>query len=166
MLVTAILAALHVISAIGWLGGGIIFGLVIAPLVPKMGPASARTFLVTVGPRVALFFQVIAGLTVLFGLLLLYDMNTTGQGDFSFSNSWGAFLIVGMSIAFVAFLVSELLAVPALQKLIAVNQKMPADGSVIPAELPAAARRASLTALLTLVLLSGAFACMIGAGFY
>ncbi len=75
MLITAILAWFHVISAIGWLGGGIMFVFVVGPALAKLSPPSSAEFLVNVAPRVARFFQISAASTILFGALLLVDGN-------------------------------------------------------------------------------------------
>ena len=87
MLTTWILAWLHVVSAICWLGGGIMFAFVVGPALSRLSPASSGEFLVKVVPRVVLFFQVLAGLTILFGVLLLYNMG--GFGLLSPSTSYG-----------------------------------------------------------------------------
>jgi uncharacterized membrane protein len=71
VLITAVVAWLHIISAIGWLGGGIMFAFVVGPALAKLSPPSSGEFLVKVVPRVVLFFQISAGTTILFGVLLL-----------------------------------------------------------------------------------------------
>lgn len=165
-LVTTALAYAHILSAMGWLGGGILFGFVIAPRFSKMGLAGSRDFFVTVQPNVIRFFQIVAGLTVLFGVLLLYVMTAYGGARLSVSNSWGLDLIAGMAVAAVAFVISEFLAVPAFFRLIELNRKMGADGSNVPAELPRTARRAGMMALVSTILLFGALGFMVAAGFY
>jgi uncharacterized membrane protein len=165
MLTTWILAWLHVISAICWLGGGIMFAFVVGPALSRLSPSSSGEFLVKVVPRVVVFFQVFAGLTILFGVLLLYNMG--GLGLLSPSSSYGLDLTVGAAIAIVAFIESEFVAVPIQLKAIRMIRKMLAAGQhQPPAEFPKTLRMATITATLTVVLLILTSLFMVGAGFY
>ena len=164
-MVTWILAWLHVISAIGWLGGGILFGFVIAPGLAKVSPSGSGEFLVMIAPRVGLFFQIIAGLTILFGALLLY--NVGGFGLLTLSTTYGLNLSIGVTLALVAFVVSEFIAVPTLFKAIRMIKAMQASGAhQPPAEFPRAMKIANGTAMLTVILLILTSVFMVGAGFY
>jgi len=165
MLSTAILAWVHVISAIGWLGGGIMFGVIIAPVLGKFSPAASGEFLVRVGTRVARFFQVIAATTILFGFLLLY--NVGGLGLLTPSTTYGIELMIGITFALAAFVVSEAVSVPWLLKAVRLVREMQASGKHEPsAELPKALKIAQLSANITLVLLLLTSMFMVAAGFY
>jgi uncharacterized membrane protein len=165
VLVTWVLAWLHVISAICWLGGGIMFAFVVAPALSKLSPASSGEFLVKVVPRVVRFFQVFAGLTILFGLLLLYNLG--GLGLLSPSTSSGLDVTVGATFAIVAFVVSEFVAVPIQLRAIRMIREMLAAGQhQPPAQFPKTLRLASITATRTVVLLILTSIFMVGAGFY
>src|ERR1700693_1544079 len=107
MIVTTILAWLHIFSAIGWLGGGILFAFVVGPALSKLSPQSSGEFLVKVVPGVVRVFQIIAGTTIVFGVLFLYSFSNGNFGMLSFSASFGMYLSIGLSIGFVAFLISE-----------------------------------------------------------
>jgi hypothetical protein len=165
-LLTTVLAYGHIVSAIAWLGGGIMFGMVIAPRLGKLALSSSRDFVLTVLPGVLRFFQVIAGVTILFGLLLLYDMHVYDHMQLDFSTSWGFDLILGMSVALVAFLYSELVAIPVFHRIVTLNRKMGPDGSGVPPELPRTVRQAGMASLITLVLLLVTVSFMVAAGFY
>ncbi len=165
-LLTTILAFLHILSAMGWLGGGILFGFVIAPKFAKLSLTGSRDFFVTIQPGVIRFFQGIAGATILFGLLLLYVMTGGDFGQLTPSTSWGFDILAGMTTAIVAFVISEFLAVPSFQKLVALNRKMGADGSNVPPELHRTARYAGMMATLSVVLLLVTLGFMVAAGFY
>jgi len=165
MLSTWILAWLHVLSAICWLGGGIMFAFVVGPALSKLSPASSGEFLVKVVPRVVLFFQLFAGLTILFGVLLLYNLG--GLGLLTLSNSYGLDLTIGASFAIVAFVESEFVAVPIQLRAVRMIREMVAAGQhQPPAAFPKTLRLATITATLTVVLLLLALTFMIGAGFY
>lgn len=165
MLTTWILAWLHVISAICWLGGGIMFGFVVGPALRRLSPASSAEFLLKVVPGVVRFFQIFAGLTVLFGALLLYNMG--GPSLLDPSTSYGLDLSIGVTFALVAFVESEFVAVPIQLKAVRLIKEMVAAGKhEPPAEFPKTQQRAVATALLTLVLLLITSVFMVGAGFY
>jgi|SRR5271157_647707 len=165
MLTTWILAWLHVESAICWLGGGIMFAFVVGPALARLSPASSGEFLVKVVPRVVLFFQVFAGLTILFGALLLYNMG--GPSLLSPSTSYGLDLTAGVGFAIVAFVESEFVAVPIQLRAVRMIREMLAAGQhQPPAGFPRTLRLATITATLTVVLLVLASICMVGAGFY
>lgn len=168
MLSTAILAWFHIIFAMMWLGGGVMFAVVVAPALAKLSPASSGEFFVKVVPRVARFFQIVAGLTILFGVLLVYV--GISNGDFpglDLSTKWGLSIIIGLSIGVVALLVSEFLAVPPLLKVITMIKEMQASGQhQPPTELPKTLRRASLTANASVILVVLTLVLMVSAGFY
>jgi len=165
MLTSWILAWLHVVSAICWLGGGIMFAFVVGPALARLSPASSGEFLVKVVPRVVMFFQVFAGLTILFGVLLLYNMG--GLGLLSPSSSYGLDLTLGATFAIVAFVESEFVAVPIqLRAVRLIREMLAAGGHQPPAEFPRTVRLATITATVTVVLLILASIFMVGAGFY
>lgn len=166
-LLTTVLAFLHIFCAMGWIGGGFLFGFVIAPKLSKMSLAGSRDFVLTIVPGVLRFFQVIAGLTILFGVLLLYVMTQVDHSQtLSTSNTWGWAIYAGVGVAVVAFLFSEFVAVPVFKTLVELNRRMNPDGTNVPAELPRGARRAAMVSLTALVLLLVAMSFMVAAGFY
>ncbi len=168
MLLTAIFAWFHIASAIMWLGGGILFGFVIAPALEKLSPSSSGEFFVRIVPRVSTYFRIVAGSTVLFGLLLLIVGESNGDfGAFSLSGTWGPAIIIGLSFGFAAFLASEFVAQPPLRKVVRLIKEMQASGQHQPsAELPKAIRRSAMTANLVFFLLILALVFMVAAGFY
>ena len=163
MLLTAILAFAHVVSAVSWLGGGILFSFIIGPRLAALKPPVARDFLVTMIPAVVRFFQIVAGLTILFGLLLLGNML---NGDFSqLSTTWGRTISAGMVVAFVAFVLSEAATSPAFMRVARAAAQITPD-SPPPPTFPALIRRAGLLGLITTLLLILTLGFMVGAGFY
>lgn len=165
-LLQTILAYAHILSAMGWVGAGLLFGLVIAPRLPRLSLPSSREFFVKVVPSILRFFQIVAVLTLVFGALLLYVMTSGDLRQVSTSTSWGFALTFGLPSALAVFLFSEVVTVPALKRVVDLHGKMSPDGSNVPPELPRAARRAGMTALTTLALLLLTVSFMVAAGFY
>lgn len=168
MLITAIIAWFHVISAIMWLGGGILFALVIGPGLAKLSPPSSGEFFVKIVPKVSLFFRIVAGTTVLFGALLIYT--GISNGDFpaySLTSTWGASITIGLSFGLIAFLNSEFVAQRPLGNAVRLIKEMQKSGKhEPPAELPKTIKRAALTANATVILLIITLVFMVSAGFY
>src|SRR3989454_6550397 len=55
-IVITILAYLHIISAMGWLGGAVLFVSAVAPGLRSMSPTARLEFLSKIGPRATRFF--------------------------------------------------------------------------------------------------------------
>jgi uncharacterized membrane protein len=164
--VLAILAWLHIISAMGWLGGGIMFAFVVGPELKNLSPASSGEFLVKVIPGVIRFFQTASRTTILFGILLLYKFSNGDFGILSFGTSFGAVLTVGVSLGFIAFLISEFVAVPAQMKAVRMIKEMLASGQhQPPADFPKTLKVGTdlSTLVVFLVILASVF--MVASGF-
>ncbi len=142
------------------------FAFVIGPALGKLSPASSGEFLLKVVPRVVRFFQIFAGTTILFGALLLYSL----PGGFSLldpTTGYGLDLLIGLSIGFISFLLSELVSVPIQLRAIRMLREMQASGQhQPPAEFPKTLKSAADFATLTVLLLILASVFMVAAGFY
>lgn len=141
------------------------FGFVISPALATLSPSSSGEFLVKIAPRVARFFQIVAGLTILFGALLLY--NNGGFGLLSLSTTYGINLSIGVIFALAAFVVSEFVAVPPVFKAVRLIKEMQASGQhQPPPEFLRTMKIVNATAILTVALLVLTSIFMVGAGFY
>lgn len=105
-IIIGVLAYGHVLSAISWLGGGILTGFVVGPNLRKMAPAAALEFNAKVLPRIVRFVRFAIASTIIFGVLLVYFFK---DGDFSWlSSSTQGYIIstgalVGLFTAALAF---------------------------------------------------------------
>lgn len=164
--IVAVLAWLHIFFAVGWLGGGIMFGFVIGPALSRLSPPASGEFFKKVVPRILRFFQIVPGLTILFGLLLLYAYTDGNLSVVSLGNSWGLKITLGMTIGLIALLNVELLAVPYFHKAMRIVGQAPSAGSQgPPAELLATLRKARISATVTVFLLIIALMFMVGSAF-
>ena len=166
MWLTDLLATFHVLFAISWLGGGIMFGFVVAPRVGQTSPPAAREFFLRVGPGVLRFFQVVPALTIVFGLLLLYNITGGDWSQLSPSTAWGFNVSLGMTFALAAVVVGEAGASPALHRLIGIFDKLGTPGGSTPDQIPSAVNRARILATASIALLLITMVFMVGAGFY
>jgi len=166
-LVTAIFAWLHIFFSVGRLGGGIMFGFVIGPALAKLSPTASGEFFTKVVPRVLRFFQIVPGLAIFFGLLLLYTFTNGDLSKMSPTNSWGLQITIGMTIGLVAFLNGELLAVRYFHKVVEmIRQASSSGGQGPPADFFKTLNKARMSATVTVLLLIIALVFMVGSGFY
>ncbi len=108
--VIAVLTFLHIVSAMGWLGGVVFFLSAVGPGVRAFTPAASLEFLTKVGPKQTRYFGAVATLTVVFGLGLLF---ATFGSDFS---TWPGYIEVGFSLGLIAYLIAVLVTIPAFRK--------------------------------------------------
>ena len=66
----AILFWLHIFSAIGWMGAAMVFGMVVAPLLPSFNPATRGEVVVKLFPKYTRYSEIFALMTVIFGAVL------------------------------------------------------------------------------------------------
>jgi len=144
------------------------FAFVVGPALAKLSPPASGEFLVKVVPRVVLFFQIFAATTVLFGVLLLYSiLPSVDFGTMSNLHPYGVEITIGLAIGFVAFLLSEFVAVPVQLRAVKMVREMQASGQhQPPPEFPKTLKRAADLAILTVVLLLATSLFMVAAGFY
>ena len=144
------------------------FAFVVGPALAKLSPPASGEFLVKVVPRVVRFFQIVAATTILFGVLLLYTiLPTVDFGTMSNLHPYGIEIMTGLSIGFVAFLLSEFVAVPIQLRAVKMVREMQASGQhQPPPEFPGTLKSAADYATLTVVLLLVASVFMVAAGFY
>ncbi len=166
-IVITALAYLHIIAAMGWLGGLVLFISEVTPGLRSLSSTAYMEFLSKVGPRTANFFIRVSTGTIVFGLTLLYFFI---NGDFSllsFSTAFGADISVGLTLGLIAYLSANLLAIPALKKAVRLAKDMLASGQPGPPspEFVKALRRARLGGAGVLVLLVITLMFMVASGF-
>ena len=114
-IITQIAAYGHILSAMGWLGGGMMTALALGPNLRKMAPAAALEFNAKVLPNLARFIQAAIGLTLLFGLLLLYQVASAAGGSSYFSTTQGEEISSGMVLAVVTAAIAFGVSLPSLK---------------------------------------------------
>jgi uncharacterized membrane protein len=161
----AILAYGHVLSAMGWLGGGILTAFVLGPNLRKLPPAAALEFNPKVVPQILRFIQVMIGTTFLFGVLLLYYYY---DGNFSplSTTSQGMELAAGVVLALAAAAVAFSVTVPSFKKIVKIaNSLLQGGQQPPPPELMKYGKRAKMGSLVGVALLLTVLAMRVSAGF-
>ena len=159
-----ILAFGHIISAMSWLGSGILITFVIGPNVKTLAPAAALEFNAKVLPKILRFVQAAIGLTFAFGLLLMYFLYDRDLTYLSKTNQ-GLEIVVGTVLALGASAVVFSLTVPSFKKVIKIAGEAVAAGKPPAPEIMKYAKRARQGSLIALSLLLLVLAMMVAAGF-
>ncbi|MCI4340006.1 MAG: hypothetical protein L3K06_03520 [Thermoplasmata archaeon] len=117
----------HIVSAIGLLGGALLFTFAIGPVLPRLSPATRGEIIVKLLPRIA---QVLSGfgvLLTLFGIALAYEITGGDFSQFSSSNPWGARISVGIFLGLIAVILALGVIQPTVSEMGRIQAAVPAD---------------------------------------
>jgi uncharacterized membrane protein len=155
-IVVTVLAYLHIISAMGWLGGAVLFVSVLAPGLRSLTSSASLEFLAKVGPKSTRFFAFAATATIVFGLALLLAI----------PELLGTPLVFGIGLGLVAYL-TAVLTMLSFRKVDDIANEILAGKrqGPPPPEFTKALRRGGLSVTATTLLLVLALIFMVTAGF-
>ncbi len=153
--VVTILAYFHIISAMAWLGGAILFVSTVGPVSRRLSQAAQLEVLATFIPRGTRYFLGAATAAIVFGIALFLTIP-----DFS------RYLYVGMATALVAYLLI-LSEVPDFAKVgrMAAELAKAVPLPALPAEFRKVQKRTVVTTAATVVLLAVTLGFMVYSGF-
>ncbi len=153
--VVTVIAFFHIISAMGWLGGGILFTSALAPGVRRMSPAASIEFFAVVVPRLTKYFYAVVFSTVIFGPLLFLTIPDESS-----------FIYGGIATGLTAFLL-VLSEVPTFRKLTRMAQDMQKSGhpGPPPTDYLKALRRVGISTMVTVLLLVATLVFMVYSGY-
>jgi uncharacterized membrane protein len=160
--VIAVLTFLHIVSAMGWLGGVTFFISAVSPGVRTFTPPASLEFLTKVGPKQIRFFAGAATATIIFGLGLLF---ATFGTDYA---SWPGYIEVGFSLGLLAYLIAILVTIPTFRKVERIARQMignPQAGPP-PPEFGKYLKRANMAAMSVAFILLLALAFMVGSAVF
>ncbi len=153
--VVTIFAYFHIISAMAWLGGAILFVSTVGPVSRRLSRGAQLEFLATFIPRGTRYFVGAATSAIVFGIALFLTIP-----DFS------PYLYIGMATALITYLLilSEL---PDFAKIgrIAAELAKAVPPPELPAEFRKAQKRTIVTTAATVVLLAVTLGFMVYSGF-
>jgi uncharacterized membrane protein len=161
--VLTVLAFGHILSAVGWLGGGLITAFVVGPGLQTMSAPSRLEFTSRVNPKLVRYMGGMIGGTFIFGLLLLYYGGY--YTNMSPSTANGVALSGGVALALVAAVIAMVFTFPAFRKIASMAEASLKSGQPAP-EMMKYARRARSGALAGSALLVLVLVLMVTAGFY
>ena len=163
-LVLAILAYGHVLSAVSWLGGGMLTAMVIGPNLRNLAPPAALEFNVKILPKLLRFVQIAILSTFVFGILLLYVFR---DGDFSWlmNSNQGYILSAGILVALVTGAFGFSFVIPSFKKVVKFSSEALQTGKPPSPEMMKYGTRARVGSLLGVLMLLFVLAMMVISGF-
>ena len=158
------LAYAHILSAVAWLGGGILTGFVVGPNLMKLSPQARLEFNAKVLPRVLRFVQAAIGATFLFGLVFFYELFNGSFSTLS-ATSQGKDIYAGIVLGVLAAIVAWSVTFPSFNKVVKLSEEALKSTPPSPSsEMAKYGGRARMGALVGMVLLLLALAMMVAAG--
>jgi uncharacterized membrane protein len=154
----------HVLSAIMWLGSGLLTGFVIGPSLRGLSPPTSLEFNAKVIPKITGFIRMAAISTYVFGILLLYFFQ---DGDMSWlmNSTQGYIISGGVLLALVAGIIGFGVAIPAFNKVARLSGEAIAGGKPPAPEMMNYAKRARMSSILAVLILLVVLAMMVTSGF-
>ncbi len=163
MLLNGVLAWLHILGAVGWLGTAMLFGIVLGPTLAKLSPSARSELVIKLFPRFLPYLQGFASFTLVMGVALALVL---AQGDYSIyapTHSFGLYISVGAGLALVALIVALGIVVPSARKVLEMTKALAEKPGAPPNELMKASMRMRRGTTAALILLLVVLALMVAA---
>ncbi|HVM44886.1 MAG TPA: hypothetical protein VM582_03030 [Candidatus Thermoplasmatota archaeon] len=127
--ITGLVRIIHIVTAVAWVGGALLWGNVLAPRVMQKGPpAIRRPFAEAVIPQMTRYYQIVASLAILSGFVLVGMI--WGWSDyfaaFQAPGGYGAALGLGAISAIAMAIVGFGIIAPTGKKMLAFMQTVSA----------------------------------------
>ena len=159
-LVLSVLAVLHVIFGMNFLGSVFVLNLVMGPVVLLLSPSTLTDFFSKFWPAMTRFLHISIGGTALFGILLYAD------GSFGSVTGDAAILLdAGIVFGLLAMIEGEALQIPAVNRLLK-QMTAPGGGQGFTLEQQKAINRAKSGGIIGVRRISLAVICKVAAAFY
>jgi uncharacterized membrane protein len=149
----------HVLGAIGWLGGGLLTGLVIGPNMRNLAPGAGLEFNAKVLPKMVRFVQAAVGVTLLFGILLFLEVGS-GLTSTQFDE-----IGFGVALAVVTGIIAFAMTIPSFNRVAKIANEALKAGTPPSPDIMKYAKRARQGSLVGLGLLLIVLAAMVASGF-
>lgn len=162
--VLTVLAFGHVLSAVGWLGGGLLTAFIVAPGLRTMSGQAGLEFTAKVIPRAVRYLTGMIVGTFVFGLLLLYFGGY--YSTMAPSSAHGVALSAGVGLAVVTAIIGLAVTFPSFRKMASMADASLKSGQQPSADMARYAQRARVGSLVATLLLVIVLALMVTAGFY
>jgi len=166
MILNTIVLWAHIFGAIGWMGAGMIFAIVIGPSVAKMSPQARTEFFAKVVPKYLSYVRAFAGITLLFGVAMVAVLADGDYSIFSPNTTFGLLITAGAVLALITFALAIAVVIPTAKKMSVISQAMLEKTGSPPAELPVLGKRLKMASTVALILLVVVTIAMVGAATY
>jgi uncharacterized membrane protein len=154
----------HVLSAVMWLGGGLLTAFVIGPSLRSMSPPASLEFNAKVLPKIISFVRMAVVSTYAFGVLLLYFFQ---DGDMSWlmNSTQGYVISTGVLLALVAGILGLGYVIPAFNRVSKLSAEALQSGKPPAPEMMKYGMRARTGSMTVVFILLIVLAMMVISGF-
>ncbi|HEY4823348.1 MAG TPA: hypothetical protein VIH83_06670 [Candidatus Bathyarchaeia archaeon] len=161
--VNAVLAWLHILAAIGWMGTAMFLVMVLTPSMRRLSPSSRRDLILKLFPRFIRYVTVFATLTLVAGILLAFAYAGSNLESLSPTTRWGFMITVGASLALVAYALALGLGLRSARKIVKILNTQQDPQRTPPPEIMKLQVRMRLTATTVMILLMLSLVFMVAA---
>ena len=163
MAFNGILLGLHVLSAASWLGGVMLFAMVVGPTIGDFTPATSAEVVVKMLPKYLRFLVILTLLTPILGLATLLASSNGDLAVLSPGTSFGAYMSAGAALSLASWLVVLVVVYPTGRKIVKITEEFVRNQAPPPPGLPRLAMRLKISSGIGLALLVAILACMVAA---
>ncbi len=149
----AVLFWLHIFSAIGWMGAAMVFGMVVAPLLPSFNPATRGEVVLKLFPKYIRYTEIFSLMAVIFGAILALAMAGGDFAMFSPTTTFGLFITIGATLAIITFGLGIGVIAPSAHRLVRLTESAVKNPGPPSPDLLKTTGRLKTTATIGLVLL-------------
>ncbi|MBI4257464.1 MAG: hypothetical protein HY619_00775 [Thaumarchaeota archaeon] len=163
-LTDAVLAWLHIFSAIGWMGTSMFLVMVMSPILPTLSAQTRGELILKLFPRMIRFAITFATLTVVLGVILAFSKVGGNLSLLSPNNFWGLNVTIGATTALLAYIIALAIVLPSMRRVTGLVQQMqqtPQQGP--PAQMATLQKRMKIGSATALALLSLSLIFMVAA---
>jgi len=153
LILTTVVLWLHIFGAIGWLGGALVFGIVVGPGLARLSGPARGEFFAKVAPNYVLFVEIFSGLTLVFGVIAVFTLGNGSMSIMSLSTPFGLYISIGAILALVAVVLAYGVIVPSARKMIEIAQSLSKSPGPPPPEMTTASKRLRVGSTAAMVLL-------------
>lgn len=160
--INVVLAFLHIISAIGWMGTTVSLMMVTGPVMGTLSPGSRSELALKLIPRIGPLVGIFSTLTIIFGIALVWTLTNGNLGALSPTTIWGIAMSSGMALTIGAVVLGTAGAARTSNKILKIikreqsNQEPDANG-----EIPRLQNRLRISLALVIALQVSAVAMMV-----
>jgi uncharacterized membrane protein len=143
----------HIFGAIGWLGSGMVFAVVVGPGLSILSPQSRVEFLVKILPKYLRYVEGFSMLTIVFGVVAAAVFLNGNFSSISFSTSFGLYITAGALLALVGVAMAFSVIIPTARRIVGFAEALTKAPGPPPAEMLSAAERLRLSSTVAVFVL-------------
>ncbi len=132
-ILTPIIAFLHILFSLMWFGGGVLFGVLLTPVLRSISQPAQSELMLKLYPNVVRYFRIVALLTLIFGVGLATAVtNGSPLSLLNLSSAFGLRISVAAILALIVYAMFEALFFPSTAKILQILEKLQSNPTLAP----------------------------------